>query len=176
MLVVERRADLRILPRGGILLSKPIARVYIAMFMLLAALTCDIYIPYFLQDLHAVTPLASGYIVALVALGWTTAAFLSSDFKGRAMRHSILAGALLEVLCIGLLALTLARPNSDGDLVVLGAACLLIFGMGFGVGLGWAHLVTHILHLAEPTRRTRPPPASPPCSRSAAPLARPCQA
>ncbi len=148
MVVVERRASLRLLPRGGIALSMPISRVYLAMFMLLGALTCDIYIPYFLQTLHRVTPLVSGYIVALVALGWTAAAFLSSNFKGETMRRSIIWGGLMEAACIGLLAFSLARPNPEGDLVVLSAATVLIFGMGFGVGLGWAHLVTHILHLA----------------------------
>ncbi|WP_296034847.1 MFS transporter [uncultured Agrobacterium sp.] len=152
---VERRATLRILPRGGTVLSMPIARVYGAMFMLLAALTCDIYIPYFLQNLHAVPPLISGYIVALVALGWTASAFLCSDLKGKAMRRSILAGAILESVCIGLLAVTLARPNPEGDALVLSAAAILIFGMGFGVGLGWAHLVTHILHLAEPDEKDK---------------------
>ncbi|WP_296098979.1 MFS transporter [uncultured Agrobacterium sp.] len=155
LLWVERRATLRILPRGGTVLSMPIARVYGAMFMLLAALTCDIYIPYFLQNLHAVPPLISGYIVALVALGWTASAFLCSDLKGKAMRRSILAGAILESVCIGLLAVTLARPNPEGDVLVLSAAALLIFGMGFGVGLGWAHLVTHILHLAEPDEKDK---------------------
>lgn len=146
LLFVERRAMLRILPRGGTLLSMPIARVYAAMFMLLAALTCDIYIPYFLQTLHNVTPLISGYIVALVALGWTVAAFTCSDFTGKAMRRSILVGAIL---------VTLARLNPAGDVLMVSAAAFLIFGMGFGVGLGWAHLVTRILHLAEPDEKDK---------------------
>ncbi|PVE53133.1 MFS transporter [Rhizobium rhizogenes] len=155
LLLVERRATLRILPRGGTLLSMPIARVYAAMFMLLAALTCDIYIPYFLQNLHNVPPLISGYIVALVALGWTVAAFICSDFTGKAMRRSILVGAILEAVCIGMLAVTLARLNPSGDVLLVSAAAFLIFGMGFGVGLGWAHLVTHILHLAEPDEKDK---------------------
>jgi len=41
-------------------------------------LVSDIFIPYFLQVLHGVTPLISGYLVALVALGWTVAAFFSA--------------------------------------------------------------------------------------------------
>ena len=47
------------------------------MLLMLVALASDIYIPYFLQGLHGVTPLVSGYLVALLALGWTASAFAS---------------------------------------------------------------------------------------------------
>ena len=49
------------------------------MLLLLVTICSDVYIPYFLQVLHGVTPLVSGYLVALLALGWTTAAFMKPD-------------------------------------------------------------------------------------------------
>jgi len=149
MIVVEWNVPVRLLPRGGVNLKKPISRVYIAMFMLLAALVCDIYIPYFLQVLHHVTPLISGYLVALIALGWTIGAFFSANLKGRTMRLAIICGAALEAIATGLLIFTMARDNPDSDLTLLIANTVLLFGMGFGVGLGWAHLVTYVLKLAD---------------------------
>lgn len=148
MLAVERAGRTRLLPAGTISLSSPLARVYLVMLLVLVTLASDIYIPYFLQDLHGVAPLASGYLVALLALGWTAAAFLSAGLAGRRANRTIVWGTAVEGVATLLLASALARHNPAGGLLLLGAATALIFAMGFGVGLGWAHLVTHVLQLA----------------------------
>jgi len=44
------------------MLGQPISRVYLTMFAMTLILVSDIYIPYFLQILHGVTPLISGYL------------------------------------------------------------------------------------------------------------------
>ncbi|GAA4182627.1 MFS transporter [Shinella granuli] len=145
---IERRAEGRLLPAGTISLGSPLARVYLIMLMLLVTICSDIYIPYFLQVLHGVSPLVSGYLVALLALGWTVAAFATAGLKGRRANRVIVAGALMEALATALLVVTLARHNPASGLVLLAVATLFIFLMGFGIGMGWAHLVTHVLHLA----------------------------
>ncbi|MCF3638516.1 MFS transporter [Rhizobium sp. TRM95111] len=148
MLIVERQARARLLPNGAARLASPLARIYLVMLLLLVALASDIYIPYFLQDLHGIRPLVSGYLVALIALGWTASAFLVAGLTGRAATLSIAAGALVEAAATGLLVLLLARHNPEARLAILVPASLAVFGMGFGVGLGWAHLVTLVLRLA----------------------------
>ena len=147
-IAIERRAEARLLPAGTIRLSSPLARVYLIMLMLLVTICSDIYIPYFLQVLHAVTPLVSGYLVALLALGWTAAAFATASLKGRSANRVIVAGAAIEALATALLVFTLARHNPESSIPLLAAATVFIFLMGFGIGMGWAHLVTHVLHLA----------------------------
>jgi MFS family permease len=149
MLVIERQGSTHLLPSGAVTLSKPIARVYLVMFALLVVLTSDIYIPYFLQALHGVTPLVSGYLTALVALGWTFAAFFSGNLRGRAAVNAIIAGCVLEALSTAGLAVLLARENQAANLVILAPAALAMLMMGFGVGLGWAHLVTKVLQLVQ---------------------------
>lgn len=145
---VERRAEGRLLPAGTISLGSPLARVYLIMLMLLVTVCSDIYIPFFLQALHAVTPIVSGYLVALLALGWTAAAFATARLTGRRANRVIVAGALIEALATGLLVFALARHNPEGSLFLLALSTAFIFLMGFGIGMGWAHLVTHVLHLA----------------------------
>jgi MFS family permease len=137
------------LPTGAVTLAKPVARVYLTMFVLLLVLTSDIYIPYFLQVLHAVTPLVSGYLTALVALGWTFAAFFSGTLSGRRANTAIVAGCVIEMVAVASLTLFLAADNQSGNLAILGPAVIGMFLMGFGVGLGWAHLVTKILSLVD---------------------------
>lgn len=148
VVLAERRAKARLLPAGAVRLSSALARIYLVMLLLLAALASDIYIPYFLQGLHGVAPLTSGYLVALLALGWTSSAFLTAGLSGQRAAASIAAGALVEAISTGLLVFLLARHNPEGNVVLLAAATVAIFGMGFGVGMGWAHLVTLVLKLA----------------------------
>lgn len=149
MLVIERQGRTRLLPTGSVTLSKPVARVYLTMFTLLIVLTSDIYIPYFLQALHGVTPLISGYLTALVALGWTFAAFFSGNLRGPAAIKAIIAGCVIEALSTAALALLLARENQTAEIVILAPAAFAMLMMGFGVGLGWAHLVTKVLQLVQ---------------------------
>jgi MFS family permease len=147
MLVVERRSENRLLPTGAVTLSKPVARVYLTMFVLIMVLTSDIYIAYFLQVLHGVTPLISGYLTALVALGWTLAAFFSGTLSGKRASAAIVIGCVIETIAVASLTIFLARDNPASSLALLGPAVVGMFLMGFGVGLGWAHLVTKILRL-----------------------------
>jgi MFS family permease len=149
MLVIERQGRTRLLPTGAVTLGKPVARVYLTMFTLLIVLTSDIYIPYFLQALHGVTPLISGYLTALVALGWTFAAFFSGNLKGPAAIKAIIAGCVIEALSTAALALLLARENQTAEILILAPAAFAMLMMGFGVGLGWAHLVTRVLQLVQ---------------------------
>ncbi|MDL2407719.1 MFS transporter [Rhizobium calliandrae] len=147
MLSVERKSANRLLPQGAVMIGRPISRLYLIMFTLMMVLTSDIYIPYFLQTLHGVAPLVSGYLVALVALGWTLAAFLSASFSGKRASVAIIVGCILETAATASLILFLARDNPSGDPFLVGPAVLAMFLMGFGVGLGWAHLVTKVIGL-----------------------------
>ncbi|TCM80932.1 MFS transporter [Rhizobium sp. BK068] len=149
MLTVERHGRNRLLPTGAVTLAKPVARVYLTMFVLLLVLTSDIYIPYFLQVLHGVTPLVSGYLTALVALGWTFAAFFSGMLSGRRASTAIVVGCVVEMVAVASLTIFLATDNQSSDLATLGPAVVGMFLMGFGVGLGWVHLVTKILGLVD---------------------------
>ncbi|MDK4705543.1 MFS transporter [Rhizobium sp. CNPSo 4062] len=149
MVLIERKSEVRLLPYGAVMLSNPIARLYLTIFTMMLVLTSDIYIPYFLQTLHGVTPLVSGYLVALVALGWTIAAFFSNSFSGRPAAVAIIVGCILETAATASLIPFLATTMPFSDLAEFAPAVIAMFLMGFGVGLGWAHLVTRIIGIAR---------------------------
>jgi MFS family permease len=149
LVVTENRSDTRLLPRAATRWQRPLSRVYLTMALIIVALNSDIYIPYFLQNLHGVTPLYAGYIVALVALGWTTGGLSTSSFPERRGRLSALIGCSVIALSTAGLALTVGRPTNGSDLVAIGVMAALLFGMGLGIGLGWAHLVSLVLTQAE---------------------------
>lgn len=161
MFLIERRSANRLLPSGAVSLSRPIARVYLTMFALTVVLVSDVFIPYFLQTLHGVTPLLSGYLVALVAVGWTFAAFLSGSLTGRRAYAAIVIGALIEAAATASLAVFLGSDNPEGHLLLIVPAAIAMFLMGFGIGLGWAHLVAMVLRLVADNEQDKASSAIP---------------
>jgi MFS family permease len=161
MFAIERKSRNRLLPQAAMMLRRPISRVYLTMFAMTLMLVSDIYVPYFLQVLHGVTPLISGYLVALVALGWTASAFLGGSLVGRQANAAIVTGCIVEALAIGSLAVFLARENSAGEIMPIVPAAIGLFLMGFGVGLGWAHLVAKVLRLVDDSEQDKASAAIP---------------
>jgi hypothetical protein len=138
----ERLLSTRLLPRRATFIRDPICQTYFAMAMLIAVLNSDVYIPYFLQVLHGITPLVSGYIVALVASGWTAMGLLTASWQGRWARSAILVGPFIQFAAVLLLAVAIGRSNPAADIGTVAAICLCLFGMGMGIGIAWAHLVS----------------------------------
>lgn len=146
----ERRSDTRLLPRQATWPGHALAPTYLVMFLLIVMLNSDIYIPYFLQTLHGVAPLHAGYIVALVALGWTAAGLGTASLAGRPALLSILTGPAVGFASTMALAFVVARPGTGGSsMVIISLLALLLFGMGVGVGLAWSHLVSLVLTRAD---------------------------
>lgn len=140
----ERRASLPILPHGALAAGSTLAPLYAAVALLLVGISSDVYAPYFLQMLHGQTPLASGYLTALVAVGWSAGAMLSASAGERGRRLAMTVGPTVLGVAIAGLAATLALtlPGSATAIVSSGA---LLLAMGLGIGSGWPHLVNMIL-------------------------------
>lgn len=155
VVLAEQRLTVKLFPEGATRLSTPLGLIYAFMTLVLLALSSDIYIPYFLQELHGVPPLFSGYLVALVALGWTGGAFLTTHYTGNRALASIILGAALQLAGSASLTLTMAQENPTADLTLLALASVGIFFMGAGVGLGWSHLVALVLRLARDDEKDR---------------------
>ncbi|WP_326533863.1 MFS transporter [Pseudorhodoferax sp.] len=147
-IALDRRASVRLLPRGATALASPLGAVYGCVALLLVGTTTEIYVPYFLQTLHGYTPLAAGYLTAAMAAGWSVGSLLSSGRAGAGAARLLRAG---PVLCTAsLLALAVAIPLGEGlaaDVRML-LCGLALAGVGAGVGIGWPHLLTRVLRLA----------------------------
>ncbi|MGV8926122.1 MAG: MFS transporter [Ewingella sp.] len=151
MLLLRQReftAKVRLLPRNSLSLSSPLCWLYMTMALLMIGLGCEIYVPYMLQHLHGQTPLAAGYITAAAAAGWTLSEMTSAGWTGRRVNQSIVSGP--AILAAGLLLLLASVP------VVFGPPWFNLSGIilgltlaGFGIGLGWPHLLTRVLQQAD---------------------------
>lgn len=144
---VEARASNRLLPKGALNLSTRIGALYAAVALLTIGVQPEIYVPYFIQTLHGQSPFVAGYLAALMSIGWTTGSMISAGWTDPLARRSIIAAPGL--MALGLVVAAVFMPvHGGGDWVVLAPACLAFAVVGFGIGLGWPHLYTHILEAA----------------------------
>ncbi len=135
---LEATSDLRLLPRGGTDLRTPLGMAYGAMMMLAFAVNTEIFVPYFLQVLHGMTPLHAGYLSALMSAGWTTGAVLSSGGGRARVLLSMRGGPLLMAMSLVVLSALMPLHDETGRAVVPIGVALAV--MGFGIGFAWPHL------------------------------------
>lgn len=144
----ESGARQRLLPLGAFRVTAPLGALYATMSLLAVTVTSsEIFVPLFLQVLHAQPPLAAGYLAALMAAGWTLGSITGSGAKGSGVGRAIRSAPLLAFT--GMVVLTLLIPaGSAGDWTLLGPICVGLAVVGFGVGMSWPHLLTRVLQVA----------------------------
>ncbi|HCH49497.1 MAG TPA: MFS transporter [Proteus sp.] len=149
LIFFEKRLPVRLLPANTFKGFSLHALLYITISLLAIGMTCEVFVPYYLQSLHGQTPLASGYMSALMALGWTVAEVMSASWQGAKMRFSIFSGPI--IVFVGLLVLAWAIPNpmlQTDNAMMLTIILFGLFFIGYGIGFGWPHLLTRILQAA----------------------------
>jgi len=143
---IERRGTSRLFPADALKPGRRLFALYaIIMLLELAVTACEIFIPLFLQVLHGQTPLAAGYIGALIGVAWTVGSLVSSGATGRAASRYMLVCPALAAAGMAALALLVPAPNP----LAVGSICAALLCIGFGVGIGWPHLLTAILKAAR---------------------------
>lgn len=157
MAKIDRHAQHRLLPSGAYSLAHPLGRIYAVMALLVVGMSTEIFVSYFLQTIHGKTPLAAGYLTAVMAAGWTAASLTSAGRTGDAARRMLRRG---PVIVFGsLVGLAIATPRIgwlSGASEAIGTAgyAVLLGGVGFGIGLGWPHLLLRVLGSAKPGEET----------------------
>ncbi|MNE04669.1 putative multidrug-efflux transporter [compost metagenome] len=143
----ENTCEPRLLPKDALRLNSPLLALYITIGLLVIGMTSETFVPYFLQTLHGQTPLLSGYLAALMAAGWTVSEVWSSGLKPIGIRRAVISGPALVLA--GMLVLACSTPlQASADWTVLAVIGLGLTLVGFGIGLGWPHLLTRVLQVA----------------------------
>lgn len=146
----EGQTAVRVLPRGACDPRTRLSGIYGAMLLMLIGVNAEIFVPYFLQKLHGMTPLHAGYTSAMMAGGW---ALISAVVAGRGAARLLLrlgpillAGGLI-VLC-GVMPMT-ALPNA----VAVPVMALALGAIGSGMGVCWPSLGTSVFTAAPEDER-----------------------
>lgn len=148
LIVAEKNSKRTLLPHGALQLTTPLGALYVTMSLLVIGMTGETFVPYFLQTLHGESPLVAGYLGALMAAGWTVASLLSSGWAKTGARRAIISGPLLVLLGLIVLAILTSVGSSATNWTVLAPICFGLILVGFGIGIGWPHLLTRVLQVA----------------------------
>ncbi len=143
---LEATSELHLLPRGGTNPRTDLGAAYGAMMMLAFGVNTEIFVPYFLQTLHGMTPLHAGFLSAVMSAGWTTGSVLSSGGGEARVRLCMRAGPLFMAASIAFLSVLMPLHDEAGSAVTVLGVCLA--AMGLGIGIAWPHLGPRIFAFA----------------------------
>ena len=118
---------------------------------MVAAITTEIFVPYFLQTIHGFSPLAAGYMTAAMA-GLDGGHASAPRATARAPRRPDWGrrpGARLALAALaGWAGHLLATASWIAAAWRLAGGALALAAVGFGIGLGWPHLLTRVFNAA----------------------------
>lgn len=146
--LVDTRGTVRLFPTGTFTWGTALAALFAAMLLVNSAIVSDMFVPLFLQQLHGQTPLIAGYMVALVAVGWSTGSVIVSNWTGERERTVLILGPILQVVGVVGLALFIGRDNTAGDILPLVPIGLALLLLGTGIGISWPHISARLLRAA----------------------------
>lgn len=148
LVMAERRAEVRLFPRGSLSLKTQLGLVFATMsFLSITVTSSEIFVPLFLQVLHGQSPLVAGYLAAIMGGAWSVGSIACSGARGAAVPRIILAAPLLAIAGMVGLAI-LVPPGSTGGFVAIASISVALSLVGLGVGSGWPHLLTQVLQVA----------------------------
>lgn len=130
----ERRSGGRVLP-AATFTPGTLKWTYLTIAVLAALSTADVFVPLFGQRIGGLTPLAAGFLGAVLAVGWTTGEVGgAAASRVRVVRALLTAGSCAVVVGFVVLAGTV---RADLTVVPWILGLLLV---GAGIGVSWPHL------------------------------------
>lgn len=142
----ERTSRARLLPCGSLTRRNPLGRIYLFGALMIVGMQPELYVPFFAQELFGQPPLRSGYIGAIMALGWTLGTIISAGYSGEKADRTSAQGSLVSSLGLVMASAVLAGFISGP--VALTAFCIGLAFVGFGIGYCWPHVTTAVYALA----------------------------
>jgi predicted MFS family arabinose efflux permease len=139
MVRIDRRATSPLLPSDAFSLASPTGvGLWLVLLLSVTYSPLQIYVAIFLQRLHGLDPLASGYAVAGASLGWTGAALLVAGADGEWRGRLIVLGPI--VMGTGLAAIAWLMPLPMGY-----AAVPAVVLTGAGIGICWTFVAQRVM-------------------------------
>lgn len=146
--VIDQHRENHLFPRGTFRLGGNLPALFLAMLLLNLAIICDMFVPLFLQQLHGQAPLIAGYMVALVAVGWSSGSVIVSNWTGARERAVLVLGPALQLIGLVGLALFVGRDNTTGAILPLVPIGIALVFLGTGIGISWSHVSARLLNAA----------------------------
>ncbi len=146
---IDAKSTTKLMPTGAYTIKHPIGLIFVVMILMIAGLTTEVYLPYFLQMIQQTTPLMAGYLTAIMAGGWTLGAFITANKTPTQVTKIFRYSPLMIIVALVALALFIPMPNllhADGLIILF---VIALISVGLGIGLCWPHLAIHVFNTAN---------------------------
>ena len=141
---LDRQAQVKLMPTGAYSLKTPLGNLYACVALLSLGVTVEIFVPYFLQEIHGYTPLMAGYLTALMAGGWTLGSLISSSRQPVVANRLVRCGPVVSSLSLASLAVLMPLAPLSHSYIGDWWLILPLLGVGFGIGISWPHMLTRV--------------------------------
>lgn len=145
---IDKKSNDGLFPKGTFSFSAPLAPIYLTMALLGISVQTEVFVPYFLQIIHNITPLLSGYLAALVGAGWSFSAIISSSRQQSTALRLMRVGPAINFAAIIILGLLISNVITlpYGQIFII---CVALFLTGAGIGMAWPHYLTRVLQVSQ---------------------------
>lgn len=125
---IDKKSNDGLFPKGTFSFSAPLAPIYLTMALLGISVQTEVFVPYFLQTIHNITPLLSGYLAALVGAGWSFSAIISSSSQQYTAQRLMRFGPIINFSAIVILGLFISNSVTlpYGQIIVICVALFLL--------------------------------------------------
>jgi MFS family permease len=142
-LMIDRRAARPLLPTDAFSLhSLTGIGLWLVLCVTIAYSPLQIFVTIFLQGLHGLDPLSSGYIVAGASFGWTAVSLLVAGAAAERVDRLLIAGPAM--MALGLIGVAILMPLEPAPLVFPAIALT-----GGGIGACWSFIAQQVMAGAQ---------------------------
>lgn len=136
-------------PTGLYSFKHPVGALFAGVVLLSMGVTTEVFIPYFLENIHGLRPLLAGYMAASMSAAWTIGSLLTAGKSAQTVNKLLIFSPLLSGCCLLLLGLFMPWQALSADWDLLWVLALPLLGIGLGVGMSWPHILSRILMAAD---------------------------
>ncbi len=137
-------------PAGTYSVRQPLGSLYAGIGLMSIGVTSEVFIPYFLQNIHHVRPFTAGYMTALMSAGWTIGSILMSGRSRQFANKLLIISPLISAASLAVLGVLMPWQALSLEHHNTWLLLLPLFGVGLGVGMIWPHLSTRVFLSTKP--------------------------
>lgn len=145
----DLKSDKPLFPTGLYSFKHPVGALFSGVVLLSMGVTTEVFIPYFLENIHGLRPLLAGYMAASMSAAWTVGSLLTAGKSSQTVNKLLIFSPVLSGSCLLLLGLLMPWQSLSVDWGLVWVLVIPLFGIGLGVGMSWSHILSRILIAAD---------------------------
>jgi len=149
VVIIDSKTKNKLMPTGAYSFKHPIGLAFSVIVLMIMCMAIEVYIPYFLQTIQKISPLAAGYLTAVMAAGWTLGSLITVNKSGKQIQNTFYFSSIL--IFISLINLAILMPLIDlfNSIYLTILLILSLSGIGLGIGLSSPHLAVIVFNNAD---------------------------